>query len=106
MSTSYPKITASTIDQERADILTVIGHMSDRITELQGAIESAPMPLLSAEEHQWVKMAIKKEAQSIEFRQAVISKTTAGLVWMMVAAAVGFAWTLIQQWASTNGYKP
>ena len=105
MIVPHPKISLS-LEQERQDILTVIGHMSDRITDLQGAIESAPMPLLSEEEHQWVKMAIKKEAQSIEFRQAVISKTTAGLVWMAVAAAVGFAWTLIQQWATAHGYKP
>jgi hypothetical protein len=96
----------SPVEKERFDILNVIGHLSDRVTELQAAIESAPVPLLTEEEHQWVRLAIKKEAQSIEFRQAVISKTLSGLIWMAVAATVGFAWTLIQQWATTHGYKP
>jgi hypothetical protein len=41
---------------------------------------------LTAEQHQWVLLAIQREAQSIRLRQAIIEKTLAGLVW---AAVVG-----------------
>lgn len=39
---------------------------------------------LSDDEQRWVRLAIKREAQSIEFRKAVIEKTTAGLVWSFI----------------------
>jgi hypothetical protein len=40
---------------------------------------------LTAEQHQWVLLAIQREAQSIRLRQAIIEKTLAGLVWAAVA---------------------
>ena len=41
---------------------------------------------LTDEEAQWVRLAIKREAQSIALRQAIIEKTLTALVW---AALIG-----------------
>ena len=57
---------------------------------------------LSQDEQRWVKMAIRKEAQSIELRKAVIEKTLGGLAW---SAVVGFGYLLLN-WATSHGYKP
>lgn len=59
-------------------------------------------PVLSIEEQQWVRLAIRKEAQSIKLRQAVIEKTLAGLVWAgLIALAVIF-----KEYAVSHGWKP
>jgi hypothetical protein len=57
---------------------------------------------LSEEEQRWVKMAIQKEAQSIELRKAIIEKTLSGLVWM-VLLGIG---SMFLSWAAQHGYKP
>lgn len=57
---------------------------------------------LSDDEQRWVRMAIKKEAQSIALRQAIIEKSLTGLVW---AAVVGLG-AMFLQWATLHGYKP
>ena len=57
---------------------------------------------LSDDEQRWVRMAIKKEAQSIALRQAIIEKSLAGLVW---AAIVGMG-AMFLQWATAHGYRP
>ena len=57
---------------------------------------------LSDDEQRWVRMAIKKEAQSIALRQAIIEKSLTGLVW---AAIVGMG-AMFLQWATAHGYKP
>jgi hypothetical protein len=57
---------------------------------------------LSDEERQWVRMAIRKEAQSIAFRQAVIEKTLGGLVWSTLA----FLGYLALQFLQSKGFKP
>lgn len=56
------------------------------IADVAAAIKaSEPAPVLSEDEQQWVRLAIKKEAQSIKLRQAVIEKTLAGLAWAGLA---------------------
>ncbi len=50
------------------------------IEDLTAALKSSSH--LSEEEQQWVRLAIKKEAQSIKLREAVIEKSLVGLVWM------------------------
>ena len=52
------------------------------ISELTEAIKVIPSTLTD-DEQRWVRMAIKKEAQSIAFRTAVIEKSIMGLVAMM-----------------------
>jgi len=66
--------------------------------------DSVPAPL-TVEEGQWVRMAIKKEAQSIEFREAVIRHTTSGLVLMIIVGIVAFFGTLIGDYAAAHGWR-
>jgi hypothetical protein len=54
------------------------------ISDIITALEVKSVSTLSDEEHRWVKMAIQKEAQSIELRKAIIEKTVASLVWMFI----------------------
>ena len=61
----------------------------------------SPAPQLSDEEHQWVKLAIQKEAQSIALRRAVIEKSLSSLVWLCI---VGIGYILID-FAKAHGFK-
>lgn len=63
----------------------IINQLPDRIEGAVGRAMAASHHL-TAEQHQWVLLAIQREAQSIRLRQAIIEKTLAGLVW---AAVVG-----------------
>ena len=47
---------------------------------------------LTEEEQRWVRMAIQREAQSIELRRAIIEKSLGSLVW---SAIVGLGYLLI-----------
>jgi hypothetical protein len=62
----------------------------------------ANTPSLSEDEMQWVKLAIKREAQSVKLRQAIIEKTLSALV------LVVFAWagSVLLEWAKAHGFKP
>jgi hypothetical protein len=51
------------------------------------AVESRP---LSAEEVQWVRMAIQADAERAELRKAIIQKSLAGLVWVALVAIGGY----------------
>ena len=86
-------------DAERA--WHAINNLADRIADLQTAIETAPAPLLTDDEVRYVKLAIKREAQSIEWRQAVITKTLAGLVW---AGIVGLGYVILD-YLKAHGWK-
>jgi len=46
------------------------------------AVEQHP---LSPDEVQWVRMAIKAEAERASLRKAIIEKSLAGLAWMALA---------------------
>jgi hypothetical protein len=70
------------------------------ISDITAAIKGASA--LTDEEHRWVKMAIQKEAQTIELRKAIIEKTLSGLVWMFL---IGIG-TVFLNWATQHGYKP
>ncbi len=56
------------------------------IADLTAALKSSSH--LTEEEQQWVRLAIKKEAQSIKLREAIIEKTLVGLVWMGILGVV------------------
>lgn len=70
------------------------------IADVAAAIQITPA-VISDEELQWVRLAIKREAQSIELRKAIIEKTLAGLIW---SAIVGFGYLLID-FAKNHGFK-
>ena len=79
--------------QERDELISAIASaVRQRATDTQ----------LTDDEQRWVRMAIKKEAQSIALRQAIIEKGLAGLVW---AAIVGMG-AMFLQWATAHGYRP
>jgi hypothetical protein len=71
------------------------------IYEITQAVNNK-VPQLSDDEHRWVKLAIQREAQSIKYRQAVIEKTLAGLVWFLL---LGLAY-IFKEWAINHGYQP
>lgn len=75
---------------------------AELVLEITTALTCATKPQLTDEELQWVRLAIKREAQSIALRQAVIEKTLVGLVWMLVCA-VGY---IFFDWAKAHGFKP
>jgi hypothetical protein len=64
----------------------IIEQLPDQIEGKQSAARWPQSHQLTAEQYQWVLLAIKREAQSIRLRQAIIEKTFAGLIW---AAVVG-----------------
>ena len=70
------------------------------ISDITNAIKGASA--LTDEEHRWVKMAIQKEAQSIELRKAIIEKTITGLIWLCILG-IG---SVFLGWATQHGYKP
>ena len=62
------------------------------IADLTLALQSVQKNELTEEEAQWVRLAIAAEARKIKFRDAVIEKSLAGLVW---ACVVGFGYILL-----------
>jgi hypothetical protein len=50
-------------------------------TAVNAAVESRP---LSEEEVQWVRMAIKADAERAELRKAIIQKSLASLAWVFI----------------------
>ena len=71
------------------------------IAEIASAIQSSAKHNLSEEELQWVRLAISAQARKIRFRDAVIEKSLAGLVW---AAIVGVGYILVD-FLRNHGFK-
>lgn len=57
---------------------------------------------LTDDEQRWVRLAIQREAQSIQLRKAIIEKTLGGLVW---SAIIGLGY-MVLGWATQHGFKP
>ena len=55
---------------------------SQLIADIAIAIKASQSNELSDEERQWVRLAIEAEARKIRFRDAVIEKSLASLVWL------------------------
>lgn len=62
------------------------------IADIATALKQAQESELTDEERQWVRLAIEAESRKIRFRDAVIEKSLAGLVW---AALVGIGYILL-----------
>ncbi len=109
------------IEDERASVWRAIEHNGDRITELHEQMEARkevmretireavqdamPSALLTDDELHWVQLAIKKESQSVAFRQAIIEKTFSGVLLLLLATAGGFMLLLVQEYAAARGWK-
>lgn len=50
---------------------------------------------LTGEEKQWLRLAIRREAQKAEVRQAIIEKTLASLVWSALIGVGYVVWNFI-----------
>lgn len=99
------------IEDERAQVWRAIEANGTRIDSLETVMEQTvtravkdamPNALLNAEEHRWVQLAIRKEAQTIAFRQSVIDKTLTGLVWAMIVGAG----IILKEYFASHGWKP
>lgn len=78
-------------EQERAELVAAI--LAAQEHQCKG---------LTDDEQRWVRMAIQREAQSIELRKAIIEKSLTGLVWMCIVG-VG---SMFLSWATAHGFKP
>jgi hypothetical protein len=70
------------------------------IADVAAAIKAVPASL-SEDEQRWVRMAIQKEAQSLELRQAIIEKSLTALV---LAALSGLGYLIID-FLRNHGFK-
>jgi phosphoenolpyruvate-protein kinase (PTS system EI component) len=70
------------------------------IAEITEAVKVIPT-VLSDDEQRWVRLAIKKEAQSIAFRTAIIEKSLLGVVAMFGAGVI----YIIADFLKNHGFK-
>jgi hypothetical protein len=70
------------------------------IADVAAAIKAVPASL-SEDEQRWVRMAIQKEAQSLELRQAIIEKSLTALV---LAGLSGLGYLIID-FFKNHGFK-
>lgn len=74
---------------------------------VEGAIRAAISEHgLTAEERQWVRLAVQREARREALHRAVIEKSAAGLVWAVIAGFGWVVWHLIVDYAKNHGWKP
>jgi len=70
------------------------------VSDITDAVKAIPSPL-SDDEQRWVRLAIKKEAQSIAFRTAIIEKSLLGVVAMIGAGVI----YIIADFLKNHGFK-
>jgi hypothetical protein len=70
------------------------------VSDITDAVKSLPSTL-SDDEQRWVRMAIKKEAQTIAFRTAVIEKSLLGVIAMMGAGVI----YILAEFFRNHGFK-
>jgi hypothetical protein len=68
-------------DQTKQELVALVKHAVNE------AVEQHP---LSPDEVHWVRMAIQAEADRAAFRKAVIDKSLAGVIWMILATGGGY----------------
>lgn len=71
------------------------------IADIVSAIKDAE-PKLCPEELAWVKNAIRRQEEQLAFRKAVIEKTLAGVLWMLILG-VG---AVFYEYAKNHGFRP
>lgn len=83
------------------DMHEAIRDLSTQVANLRQEISEMVPGTLTEEEHQWVRLAIQREGQSIKLRQAIIEKTLTGLIW---AAIVGLG-VILLDYLKAHGWK-
>ena len=106
-------------EDERDAFWSAVHTVDDRVTDLKARFEerdsmtlemirdavrdAMPRALMTDDEHMWVKMAIRREAQIAAFRTAVIEKSLIGLAWAGIVL-LGF---MVREYAIAHGmWKP
>ena len=74
-----------TLDEQTK--LELMAFLKEAVAE---AVEHHP---LTDEEIQWVRMAIKAEAERAQLRKAIIEKSLASLVWMALCGVGVLLWS-------------
>lgn len=69
--------------------------------EIAACLRPAASSNLTEEEQRWVRMAIQREAQSIELRRAIIEKSLGSLAWSAIAG-LGY---LLLDYLKNHGVK-
>ncbi|WP_288076712.1 hypothetical protein [Pseudomonas sp.] len=69
--------------------------------EIAACLRPTTSSNLTEEEQRWVRMAIQREAQSIELRRAIIEKSLGSLVW---SAIVGLG-LLVLDYLKNHGLR-
>ena len=83
------------VDEAHVDIRSV--SKQDILELIREALsEILVVTSLSQEEIQWVRIAIKADAQRVQLRKAVIEKSFAGLVWSGLVATGVYAANYVQ----------
>lgn len=85
--------------QDRVDVHTALvlrGMVREEITE---AIKAHA---LTAEEREWLSLAMRREARREKVHQAIVEKSLAGLVW---AGVVGLG-VVFYEYIKAHGWKP
>ena len=87
--------------QERTEFIDeVAAAVCLRVHDERSTRTSAPA--LSDEEQRWVRMAIQREAQSIDFRNAVIKKSLGSMMWALMLG-LGY---LALDFLRSHGFRP
>lgn len=72
------------------------------IQDIAQAIRTSENTNLSDDEQRWVRLAIQREAQSIQFRKSVIEKSLGGLLWAVLVGVGYFALDFLK----SHGFRP
>lgn len=83
------------------DVKAALQAVNDQLEQLRNELSETIPGTLTEDEHQWVRLAIQREGQSIKLRQAIIEKTLTGLIW---AAIVGLGVVLLD-YLKAHGWK-
>jgi len=73
-----------------------------RTTIKEAVAEAMPSALLSDDEHRWLQNAIKRQEQSIDFRNKVIQGTA---TWTMIALLIWIG-IVLKEYIFAHGWKP
>jgi hypothetical protein len=69
--------------------------------------EALPPSTLSLEEHRWLQLAMKRDAQSVAFRQKIIESTATWAILLVIGWLIGLGFLLIHDYAVAHGmWKP
>lgn len=67
------------------------------------AIEDIAPRILSTDEHEWVRLAMKRAARQEEFRDKVLNSTAIGVVWVFLASIATAILVAVKEYMISHG---